>query len=121
MNYLTNSASSQSLDLTLNYEFETDEMLNVNLTLSKEGNSLDTQTISGIATYNGYYSTVSATGWDLDLESFYSMEISEEDNVIYRGKAFVTNQTLGEYEINNNNYIKETTNTSSNEFIIFED
>lgn len=121
MNYLAKSGASQSLDLTLNYDFSDGEVADVLVTLKKEGNSLDTQSLSGIASYNGYYATVSATGWDLDNEAFYSLEISKDSKEIYKGKAFVTNQTIGEYEMNNDNYVKESTNTSSNEFIIFED
>lgn len=119
MNYITNSTEDQSLDLTVNYSFSDNESVNVMVTLSKDGNHSDTQEVSGTVVYNGYYSTLTMSGIDVDLETNYKIEIKKDSNTIYKGKAFVTNQTIGEYEINNDNYIKQTTHTS-NDFIIFE-
>jgi len=118
VNYITNSTENQDLDLTLNYEFGVSEVLNVLVTLKKDGNSTDTQEVEGTAIYNGYYSTLSVSGLNVDLESFYSIDINKDGNNLYKGKAFVTTQTIGEYEINNDNYIKQATDTTN--FTIFE-
>ena len=119
MNYITNSTEDQSLDLTVNYSFSDNESVNVMVTLSKDGNHSDTQDVSGTVVFNGYYSTLTVSGLDVDLETSYKMEVKKDSTTIYRGKAFVTNQTLGEYEINNDNYIQQTTH-NTNEFIIFD-
>ncbi len=118
MNYITNSTGDQSLDLTVNYNFSDNESVNVMVTLSKDGNHSDTQDVSGTIISNGYYSTLTMSGIDVDLETNYRMEIKKDTNTIYKGKAFVTTQTIGEYEINNDNYVKQATTT--NDFIIFE-
>ena len=117
MNYITNSTDSQEMLLTVDYEFTNDETVNVDLTLSKDGNNESSQSYSATLVNNGYYSTLTMSGIDVDLETNYKIEIKKDSNTIYKGKAFVTNQTIGEYEINNDNYIKQTTHTS-NDFII---
>jgi hypothetical protein len=118
LNYITNTSASQELDITVNHSFNDGEVLDVSIELSKDGNHSDTQEVSGQISYNGYYSTLSLSGLNVSLESFYSMKVSSLGKIIYKGKAFVTNQTIGEYEINNNNYIKQTTDTTN--FTIFE-
>lgn len=124
MNYISNSTDVQDLDITVNYTFADSESINVMVTLTKDGNHTDTQSVAGAIVYNGYYSTLSISGLDVDLETFYTMEILKPTGAgmaaktIYKGKAFVTTQTIGEYVINNDNYIKQTTNTTN--FTIFE-
>lgn len=118
MNYITNSTDNQDLDITVNYTFADSESLNVVLTLTKDGNHSDTQDLDGTVVYNGYYSTLSVSGLAVDLETFYTMEIKKDTKTIYKGKAFVTTQTIGDYVINNDNYIKQTTNSTN--FTIFE-
>ena len=118
MNYISNSTEAQDLDITVNYTFADSEAINVVLTLTKDGNHSDTQDLDATVVYNGYYSTLSVSGLDVDLETFYTMEIKKDTKTIYKGKAFVTTQTIGDYVINNDNYIKQTTNTTN--FTIFE-
>ena len=118
MNYITNDTGSQALDLTVNYSFSENESIDVSVVLTKDGNHLDTQDISGTVSFNGYYSTLNVSGLDVDLETNYLMEVIKDSKTIYKGKAFVTTQTLGEYEISNNNYIEQATTT--NDFIIFD-
>ena len=118
MNYITNDTESQSLDLTVNYSFSENESIDVAVVLSQDGNHSDTQEVSGTVVFNGYYSTLTLSGLSVDLETNYLMEIKKDSKTIYKGKAFVTSQTIGEYEINNDNYIKQATTT--NDFIIFD-
>ena len=124
MNYITNSTDNQDLDITVNHTFADSESLNVMVTLTKDGNHSDAQSVAGTLVYNGYYSTLSVSGLDVDLETFYTMDILKPTGAgqpaknIYKGKTFVTTQTIGDYVINNDNYIKQTTNSTN--FTIFE-
>jgi len=118
LNYITNSTDNQDLDITVNHTFADGESLNVMVTLTKDGNHSDAQSVAGTIVYNGYYSTLSVSGLDVDLETFYTMEVKKDTKTIYKGKAFVTTQTIGDYVINNDNYIKQTTNSTN--FTIFE-
>ena len=99
MNYISNSTEAQDLDITVNYTFSDSESINVMVTLTKDGNHTDAQSVAGAIVYNGYYSTLSISGLDVDLETFYTMEVKKDTKTIYKGKAFVTTQTIGDYVI----------------------
>lgn len=48
-------------------------------------------------------------------DNFYTIEITQSDNVIFRDKIYCTNQTISSYSINNDQY---TVNSETNEFIV---
>ena len=48
---------------------------------------------------------------------YYTIKVKNNDNVVYTGLAFCTNQNIEDYTINKDVYIEHSTN---NEFIIYE-
>lgn len=124
MNYITNSTDSQEMLLTVDYEFTNDETVNVDLTLSKDGNNESSQSYSATLVNNGYYSTLSVSGLDVDLEVNYQAVLRKDDNVIYKGKVYCTNKDTNAYKINqttndDSNTFTYNADSSSNDFIIF--
>ena len=51
----------------------------------------------------------------LKEDTYYTIEITASNEVIFRDKIFCTNQTISTYSINNNAY---TVNSDDNEFIL---
>ena len=65
----------------------------------------------------GYYHQITDI-FDLKEGNFYSLAIYDGDNnVVYRDRVFCTNQEVGDYTVNKDEYEEHTTN---NEFIIYE-
>ena len=65
-------------------------------------------------TANDYYYQYSNT-FTLVEDTFYTLEIKQGSNLIYRDKIFCTNQTISSYSVNNNEY---TVHSTENEFIV---
>ena len=65
-------------------------------------------------TANDYYYQYSNT-FTLVQDTFYTLEIKQGSNLIYRDKIFCTNQTISSYSVNNNEY---TVHSTENEFIV---
>ena len=64
----------------------------------------------------GYYFVINIIT-ELIENRFYNVEIYNEDDLVYRGKAFCTNQPTVSYSVNNDNYIS---NSTTNQFITYE-
>ena len=49
--------------------------------------------------------------------NFYTLEVKNGSEIVYKGKIFCTNQSISTYSVNNNEYTNVTTD---NDFIIYE-
>ena len=65
-------------------------------------------------TANDYYYQYSNT-FTLVEDTFYTLEITQGSNLIFRDKIFCTNQTVDSYSINNSAYTEQSV---ANEFIV---
>lgn len=65
-------------------------------------------------TAEDYYYQYSGT-FTLVEDTFYTLEITQGSNLIFRDKIFCTNQTVDTYSINNNAYTEQSV---ANEFIV---
>lgn len=85
-----------------------------NITFTGESTGVtDAYTIS--ATTDRYYQVITGT-FDLVEGNYYTLKVYNDTNeVIYRDRVFVTNQTVSTYSVNDNIYVDYTTD---NEFII---
>jgi hypothetical protein len=54
---------------------------------------------------------------DVKENKYYTVKVKNDNEVVYTGLAFCTNQTIEDYTINKDAYIQHTTD---NEFIIYE-
>ncbi len=61
-----------------------------------------------------YYYQYSNT-FTLVEDTFYTLEITQGSNLIFRDKIFCTNQTVDTYSINNSAYTEQSV---ANEFIV---
>jgi len=62
-----------------------------------------------------YYHVISGV-FNLVEGNYYTLKVYDDSNdVVYRDKVFVTNQTIADYSVNDGEYI---THTTDNEFII---
>lgn len=123
MNYIDPSEDgAQVLPLNANCE-ATDS---VDWTLQKEGNDDNAITFSSPSanfslTDMRYFQALScnffAEGIDLDPESFYILKGAVNGSSVYVGKVFVTEQDLGDYSNNKNQYRHKT---STNNFVILD-
>jgi hypothetical protein len=78
------------------------------LVLRNESTNVST-TYSITTSTSSYYSTFSKI-LALKEDHFYEMTIFDGDDLVYRDKVFCTNQTIGTYSVNNNEYVKSTQN-----------
>ena len=121
MNYIDPSLDSvQVLPLNANCEV-TDT---VSWTLQKEGNDANAITFSSPSAnfamadmkyFQAFPRNFFAEGIDLDPESFYVLKGAVNGSEVYVGKVFVTEQDLGDYSNNKNQY---THKSSTNNFVI---
>ena len=81
-----------------------------NETTNKEAYSSTATTFTSVDYYYQHSDT-----FTLVEDTFYTLEIKEGDNVIFRDKIYCTNQSVSTFSINNNQY---TVNTENNEFIV---
>lgn len=66
-------------------------------------------------TTDRYYHVISGV-FNLTEGNYYTLKVYDDSNeVVYRDRVFVTNQSVDSYSVNDGEYI---THTSSNEFII---
>ena len=107
---LTTSTSAQTFSFiprSLTYDglYVTDESTNTTSTIS----------ITSSAS-NDYYETITAS-FTLIEGRFYTFEVRNGSDVVFKGKIFCTDQTVSTYSVNNNNYTQHTT---TNDFIMYE-
>lgn len=89
----------------------TQEGVDTGTTYTVSGTRVD---YNGNADSTGTYLSVTDTV-SLKEGNFYSLEVKNGSDVIYKDKIFCTNQTVSSYSVNNGQY---TSNTSNNDFII---
>lgn len=64
----------------------------------------------------GYYYILNIIA-ELTENRFYNVEVYNETTLVYRGKAFCTNQSIVNYSVNNGQY---TSHSTTNQFITYE-
>lgn len=62
-----------------------------------------------------YYNMACDFETTLKESSFYTLEVKEGSNVIFKDKVFCTDQTISDFSVNYNTY---TEHSSDNEFIV---
>ena len=72
--------------------------------------------ILGTFTQDSYY-LKSDIIFSLKQDRFYELTVKNNTEVVYRDRIFCTNQSVGSYSINNNEYNEHST---TNDFIIYE-
>ena len=107
---LTTSTSAQIFKFiprskTYDGLYVTDESTNTTATIS----------ITSSAS-NDYYETITAS-YTLVEGRFYTLEVRNGSDIVFKGKIFCTDQTVSTYSVNYNNYTQHTT---TNDFIIYE-
>jgi len=72
--------------------------------------------IDCIFSIDKYYATTSVI-FPIKENKYYTLNIKNGINVVYKDKIFCTNQTISDYSINKDQYVQHTTN---NEYKIFD-
>jgi hypothetical protein len=63
-----------------------------------------------------YFNTITAT-FSLKQNHFYTLEVKQNTDVVFKDKVFCTNQSIPTFSVNAGQY---TANSSNNDFIIYE-
>ena len=63
-----------------------------------------------------YYNEIVAS-FDLTKDTFYSLTIKNNSDIVFKDKVFCTNQTIPTFSVNSGQY---TSNSSNNDFILYE-
>ena len=63
-----------------------------------------------------YFNTITAT-FSLKQNHFYTLEVKQNTDVVFKDKVFCTNQSIPTFSVNAGQY---TVNNSNNDFIIYE-
>jgi hypothetical protein len=72
--------------------------------------------LSYITTQGSYYTIIQAI-FNLVENHFYTLTCFNDSEIIYRDKVFCTDQSIVTFSVNNGQY---TSNTTTNEFIVYE-
>ena len=110
---LSNTTEEQTFTIIPRYEPSED----VTITFVSETENKQTHQFVYAATYlNGYLSISHIFSPVLKLNNFYTFKVTIGDALIYRGKAFVTDQTnLPKFTLNDNKFVIYEGN--NNEFL----
>lgn len=106
---LKEQEEAQILQFTVNGNSAT------SIVLIDEETNVETE-IDATFTITKYYLQTSVV-LDVKENKYYTVKVKNNDNVVYTGLAFCTNQNIEDYTINKDVYIEHSTN---NEFIIYE-
>jgi hypothetical protein len=86
------------------------------LTLTDEQTGVtSTVTITATATAS-YHQRIQAT-FNIKQNHFYTLEVKNNSDVVFKDKVFCTNQSIDTFSVNTSQY---TSNSSNNDFIIYE-
>jgi len=86
------------------------------LTLTDEQTGVtSTVTITATATAS-YHQRIQAT-FAIKQNHFYTLEVKNNSDVVFKDKVFCTNQSIDTFSVNTSQY---TSNSSNNDFIIYE-
>ena len=124
MNYITNTTDPQVISITTRADFENQTNTPVTAILVPENNEDVSLTLSSSLTAAGYYSSLtintSSEALDLSPETMYVLTVVDgNNNTIYNGKVFSSEQITTDYTVYNNEFT-QTTSDPANDFIIFE-
>lgn len=110
---ITNTTDSQTFAVTTrDFTSNTD----ATLIYKQEGKEVET-TVNVNLTKAGYFVNATAEFTGLVEDAVYTFRIADDNNTLHRGEFFVSSQDVSAYSVNNNQY---TTNTTNNDYIIFE-
>ncbi len=86
------------------------------LYITDEQTGVTTEVTIDSFTSGDYIDTITAV-FSLVEDRYYNLEIKNGSDVVLKDKVFCTNQAVSTYSVNNDKY---TSNSSNNEFIIYE-
>ena len=87
----------------------------VTATLTSETTSASYSDTTSISQNKYYYNMLCDFETTLQESSFYTLEVKEGSNIIFKDKVFCTDQTINDFSVNYNTY---TEHSSDNEFIV---
>ena len=120
MNYINLTKTDPTLNINLNYDFNTDEGRNgddIDFIIYKDGSDTEIGGWSGNLVDFKYHQVASPSASalrPLEDETQYNLVgiNSNDDSVVYRGKFQTTQKNITDYSINKNVYVKKTTATN---------
>lgn len=86
------------------------------LTITDEQTGISTNVTILSSTVGQYYHTINAV-FSLKENHFYTLEIKQNTDVVFKDKIFCTNQNIPTFSVNTGTYV---TNSSNNDFILYE-
>lgn len=94
---------------------------NLSIKLTSESTNKPISVVSGASSVSGNYLQFSTVFGTLVEGQFYILEVSNASQIIYKDKAFCTDQTINQtandyYNINKDQFVSE--DSASNEYII---
>lgn len=91
------------------------EASNVTATLTSETTGTSYSNNTSVSSNKYYFDMACDFEVTLQESSFYTLEVKEGSNVIFKDKVFCTDQTINDFSVNYNTY---TEHSSDNEFIV---
>jgi len=86
------------------------------LTVTDEQTGVTTNVTITNSISASYYERIQAT-FSLKENHFYTLEVKQNTDVVFKDKVFCTNQSIPTFSVNAGQY---TVNNSNNDFIIYE-
>jgi hypothetical protein len=86
------------------------------LTLTDEQTGVTSTVTITSTTAASYHQIIQAT-FNIKQNHFYTLEVKNNSDVVFKDKVFCTNQSIGTFSVNTSQY---TSNSSNNDFIIYE-
>ena len=84
--------------------------------ITDEQTNVTTEITGYVISDFGYYVQLRGV-FNLKENHFYTIEIKNNSDIIFRDKIFCTDQSTSSFSVNNAQY---TSNTTTNEFIVYE-
>jgi hypothetical protein len=124
VNYITNTTDPQTISITTRANLSNGDTAAVTVELIPENREDVLITSNGVLTQRGYYTSLTfnqaSEALNLSPETEYVLKVKDtDDNIIYRGKALSTEQTISSYSVYNAEFT-QTTSDPNNDFIILE-
>lgn len=91
------------------------EASDVTATLTSETTGTSYSDTTSISSTKYYFNMACNFNTTLQESSFYTLEVKEGGDVIFKDKVFCTDQTINDFSVNYNTY---TEHSSDNEFIV---
>lgn len=91
------------------------EASTVTATLTSETTGTSHSDITSISSNKYYFDMICNFETTLQESSFYTLQVKEGSDIIFKDKVFCTDQTINNFSVNYNTY---TEHSSDNEFIV---